>query len=136
MTSYITKRVQVLFRCIFKGTFCTFKNGYILKIKFRNSIGVSGKTPAEMCNCFFFLNSITKYIAEYFNFTELHYQLNQYVKIQLLSNYQLHCQFLKTKTAKICQIKCRQENNRSQCSVANLLLLLISFLNIYSHLYI
>ena len=39
----------------------------------------------------------------------------------------------KTKTT--WQIKCRQENNRSQCSVVNLLLLLISFLNFYSHLY-
>jgi hypothetical protein len=26
---------------------------------------------------YFFLNSITKYITEYFNFTQLHYQLNQ-----------------------------------------------------------
>jgi len=51
-----------------------------------------------------------------------------------LSNYQLHYQLLKTKTTKTCQIKCRQENNRSQCSVVNLLLLLISFLNVYSHL--
>ncbi len=25
-------------------------------------------------------NSITKYITEYFNFTQLHYQLNQWVK--------------------------------------------------------
>jgi len=33
-----------------------------------------------MCNCLFFLNSITKYITKYFNFTQLHYQLNQWVK--------------------------------------------------------
>jgi len=29
---------------------------------------------------YFFFNSITKYINEYFEFTQLHYQLNQYVK--------------------------------------------------------
>jgi len=58
------------------------------------------------------------------------------LKTQLLSNYQLHCQLLETKTTKTCQIKFRQENNRSQCSVVNLILILISFLNVYSHLYI
>ncbi len=31
----------------------------------------------EICNNLFFLNSITKYITEYFNFTQLHYQLDQ-----------------------------------------------------------
>jgi len=57
------------------------------------------------------------------------------LKTQLLTNYQLRYQLLKAKTTKTCQIKCRQENNRSQCSVVNLLMLLISFLNVYSHLY-
>jgi len=57
-------------------------------------------------------------------------------KTQLLSNYQLHYKLLKTKTTKTSQIKSRQENKRSQCSVVNLLLLLVSFLNVNSHLYI
>ena len=34
------------------------------------------------------------------------------LKTQLLSNYQLHYQLLKTKTTKTFQIKFRQENNR------------------------
>ena len=38
---------------------------------------VVGAKKAEMCNCLFFFNSIAKYITEYFNFTQLYYQLNQ-----------------------------------------------------------
>ena len=38
---------------------------------------VVGAKKAEMCNCLLFLNSIAKYITEYFNFTQLYYQLNQ-----------------------------------------------------------
>ena len=63
----------------------------------------------EMCNCFFFFKSITKYIVKDFNFDQLHYQLKQLVKNQLLFNYQLHYQLLKTKRNKKRKIKCRYQ---------------------------
>ena len=51
----------------------------------------------EMFNCLLFLKSIIKYITKDFNSAQLHYQLKQFVKKQLLFNYQLHYQSIKTK---------------------------------------